>query len=111
MNGLPHPTTRLPGATKSRNRVVIIEVVYCRVYYCIKGGAIVYWVMYPVVKSSLYITLFGNVIWMVSSLAYYICFQMFVATDVVQDRILGCSWNLQWEGIYSKSTSCSSHTG
>jgi hypothetical protein len=92
MNGFPHPTTRLPGATKSKNNVVVIEVVYCRLYYCIIGSAIVYWVMYPVVKkSSLYITLFGNVNWMVLSLAYYICFQMFVATDVVQDPITGCS--------------------
>jgi hypothetical protein len=51
MNGLPHPTTRLPGATKSRNSgvVVEIEVVYCRLYYCIKGSTIVYWVLYPVV--------------------------------------------------------------
>jgi hypothetical protein len=54
MNGLPHPTTRLPGATKSRSSgaVVGIEVVYCRLYYCIIGSAIVYWVMYPVVKKS-----------------------------------------------------------
>jgi hypothetical protein len=30
MNGLPHPTTRLPRATGSRNSgVVEIEVVYC----------------------------------------------------------------------------------
>ena len=47
---------------------------------------------------------------MVLSLAYYICFQMFVATDAVQDPITGCSWNLQWEGVYPKSTSCPSHT-
>jgi hypothetical protein len=68
--------------------------------------------MYTVVKkSSLYITLFGNVNWMVLSLAYYICFQMFVATDVVQDPITGCSWNLQWEGVYPKSTSRPSHPG
>jgi hypothetical protein len=75
MNGLPHPTTRLPGTTRSRNSgiVVEIEVVYCRLYYYIVGNAIVYWVMYPVVKSSLYITLFGNVNWLVLSLAYYIC--------------------------------------
>jgi hypothetical protein len=113
MNGLPHPTTRLPGTTRSRNSgiVVEIEVVYCRLYYYIVGNAIVYWVMYPVVKSSLYITLFGNVNWMVLSLAYYICVQMFVATDAIQDPIPGCRWNFQWKGIYSKSTSCSSHTG
>jgi hypothetical protein len=94
MNGLPHLTTRLPRTTRSRNSGVVVEneVVYCRLYYCIIGSAIVYWVMYPVVKkSSLYITLFGNVNWMVLSLAYYICFQMFVATDVVQDPITGCS--------------------
>jgi hypothetical protein len=44
MNGLPHPTTRLPGATKSRDSGVIvgIEVVYCRLCYCIIGSAIVY---------------------------------------------------------------------
>jgi hypothetical protein len=28
---------------------------------------------------------------MVLSLAYYICFQMFVATDAVQDPITGCN--------------------
>jgi hypothetical protein len=52
MNGLPHLTTRLPGATKSRSSgaVVGIEVVYCRLYYCIVGNAIVYWIMYPIVK-------------------------------------------------------------
>jgi hypothetical protein len=96
MNGLPHPTMRLPGKTKSRNRgvVVEIEIVYCGLYYCIIGNAIVYLVMYPVVKSSLYITLFGNVNWMVLSLAYYICVQMFVATDAVQDPIPRCSWTL-----------------
>jgi fatty-acid desaturase len=33
------------------------------------------------------ITLVSNVNWMVLSLAYYICFQMFVATDAVQDPI------------------------
>jgi hypothetical protein len=54
MNGLPHLTTRLPGAIKSGNSGVVvgIEVVYCRLYYCIIGSAIVYWVMYPVVKKS-----------------------------------------------------------
>jgi hypothetical protein len=39
MNGLPHPTTRMPRATRSRNSgvVVEIEVVYNRLYYCIMG--------------------------------------------------------------------------
>jgi hypothetical protein len=41
-NGLPHPTTRPPKATGSRTSgVVEVAVVYCRLYYCIIGSAIV----------------------------------------------------------------------
>jgi uncharacterized membrane protein YccF (DUF307 family) len=65
MNGLPHLTTRLPGATGSRNSGVIVEIE----------------VVYPVVKIRVCnITLFSNVKWMVFFGMSY-CFQMFVATD------------------------------
>jgi hypothetical protein len=38
MNGLPHPMTRLPGATKSRNSGRNrSSVLYNRLYYCIMG--------------------------------------------------------------------------
>jgi hypothetical protein len=74
MNGLPHPTTRLPGATRSRNSGVVVEI---EVVYCIIGCTIVEWVPYSCcINRVCNITLFGNVNWMVLSLAYYICFQM-----------------------------------
>jgi hypothetical protein len=38
MNGLPRPTTRLPGATGSRSSGVIVEI---EVEYCIIGSVIV----------------------------------------------------------------------
>jgi hypothetical protein len=38
MNGLPHPTTRLPKATGSRNSGVVVEL---EVVYCIIGCTIV----------------------------------------------------------------------
>jgi hypothetical protein len=52
MNGLPHPTTRLPGATRSRNSGVVleIEVVYCRLYYCIMGTVLL---LYKIKSVSL----------------------------------------------------------
>jgi hypothetical protein len=42
MNGLPHPTMKLPRATRSRNNGVVIEikVVYCRLYYCTIGSVL-----------------------------------------------------------------------
>jgi hypothetical protein len=38
MNGLPHPTTRLPKATGIRNSGVVVEL---EVVYCIIGCTIV----------------------------------------------------------------------
>jgi hypothetical protein len=53
MNGLPHPMTRLPGATRSRNSGVVVEievVLYNRLYYCIMGTVLL---LYKIESISL----------------------------------------------------------